>query len=336
MISKPIEVKNKLLLSVSALNQQSGGYVKGEDSYKNKEAIFGNEDPDAFRKTFSLRGQIHMDWAINPHHHLDMVVWSRLNRMDFLMHFLRGTPIEKNAHHSFGARPVWRHLIGDWEINNGIEIEYSQGQLSETQNAQTMDGFGGGQDAIDEFPQGVHYDYRINVINLATFTQNIWHIHAKTDIHLGLRLEYSRYDYDNLLDGEGQNEIFGRFYRPPDRIDDYFTATPKIGLYHRFNDLANIFTNYVMGTRAPQTSDLYRLHRKQQGQIGAIKAERLDSLELGLRGGINPSAQWEIVGFYMDKRHHHFRNPDFETIINGKTRHLGVELNLDALLSLIR
>ena len=34
----------------------------------------------------------------------------------------------------------------------------------------------------------------------------------------------------------------------------------------------------------------------------------------------------ELVGFYMNKSRHNFRDADFETFADGKTRHAGLEL----------
>ena len=311
------KIKLKALLSAQGLDQQTAGF---NPIYQNRPDILDNANPDAYRKAQSVRGQINIKWEQNQNSTLELTSWFRWTDLDFLQHFLRdSTPLEKNRHVSFGIRPIWHQQWAVFEQNLNLafggEIEHTDGSLNQTQTAQT----------IPRFPQGVHYDYDVDALTLALFTQNSLQLQdARTSFHLGLRLEWTRYDYDNKTD-DGR---FGRFYRPSDQDDDFLTITPKVGVNYRLPEISGhktyIFTNYTRGSRAPQTTDLYRLHVNQQGG-DKIKAERLDSVELGLRGR-RQELSWEIVGFYMNKSRHNFRDADFETFANGKTRHAGLEL----------
>ena len=247
--------------------------------------------------------------------------------MDFLMHFLPATPTEKNAHFSFGTRPIWQYQLsffGDVNFNFGAEGEYTRGTLSETQT----------QGNLGPFFTGTHYDYVINTATLALFTQNDWALSDdRTTIYFGVRAEWTRYDYDNkTASGTNLNSTSdGALYRPADTADDFFTITPKIGLNYRLPKLYNhqiyTFTDYTRGQRAPQTTDLYRLRYRDRN--AKFKPETLDSVELGLRGA-QGALRWELVGFFMDKRNYHFRDSNFEPVVNGKTRHAGLELDFFA------
>ena len=310
------KIKLKALLSAQGLDQQTAGF---NPIYQNRPQILENDDPDAYRKAQSVRGQINVKWEQNQNSTLELTSWFRWTDLDFLQHFLPGDPLEKNRHASFGIRPIWHQQWAVFEQNLNLafggELEHTDGSLNETQTAQTE----------FQFLQGVHYDYDVDALTLALFTQNSLQLQdERTSFHLGLRLEWTRYDYDNKT-GDGG---FGRFYRPPDQDDDFLTITPKVGVNYRLPEIYShktyIFTNYTRGSRAPQTTDLYRLHVNQQGG-DKIKAERLDSVELGLRGR-RQGLSWEIVGFYMNKSRHNFRDADFETFADGKTRHAGLEL----------
>ena len=313
------KIKLKALLSAQGLDQQTASFVEGENAYKNKDLTFINDDPDAYRKAQSVRGQINIKWEQNQNSTLELTSWFRWTDLDFLQHFLPGDPLEKNRHASFGIRPIWHQQWAVFEQNLNLafggELEHTDGSLNETQTAQTR----------GQFLQGVHYDYDVDALTLALFTQNSLQLQdERTSFHFGLRLEWTRYDYDNKT-GDGG---FGRFYRPPDQDDDFLTITPKVGVNYRLPEIYShktyIFTNYTRGSRAPQTTDLYRLHVNQE--TGAkVKAERLDSVELGLRGR-QQGVSWELVGFYMNKSRHNFRDADFETFADGKTRHAGLEL----------
>src|SRR5690606_25082866 len=109
----------------------------------------------------------------------------------------------------------------------------------------------------------------------------------------GARLEYVEYDYDNRMIARNTREdgtlcgAQGRLYnRPADRKDDFTTLTSKVGLTYAVTPEHTLYAAAARGYRAPDTSELYRLQRQQS--IADLDAERLDSLELGARGGFGP------------------------------------------------
>ena len=46
------------LLSGTNLNQETMGYIKGYQAYKNKEIKYKNPDPEAFRDTYNIRSYL--------------------------------------------------------------------------------------------------------------------------------------------------------------------------------------------------------------------------------------------------------------------------------------
>ena len=98
----------------------------------------------------------------------------------------------------------------------------------------------------------------------------------------GLRGEHTSYTYDNKTsDGS-----FGSFFRPADREDDFLTWSPKLGWVSKIEQ-QTFFANLTRGHRAPQTTDLYRLRNGQTPET--LKAEQIDSFEIGMRGLIGKS-----------------------------------------------
>ena len=77
----------------------------------------------------------------------------------------------------------------------------------------------------------------------------------------------------------------GRIQVSPNRDDDFTEFSPKLAINHKINDELALFANYSRGNRAPQTTDLYRIQSKQIP--GGAKSEKLDSLEIGLRGSFS-------------------------------------------------
>lgn len=134
----------------------------------------------------------------------------------------------------------------------------------------------------------------------------------------GVRVETTRYDYDNAApDG-----AVGRYLRPADRADDFTTVTPNVGLTWRAPGAFQLYARAARGVRAPQTAELYRL---QPGQvIDGIEPEELDTVEAGVRvaeGRFNG----EMTAFVMQKRNVFFRDADGFNVTDGETRHHGVE-----------
>ena len=111
----------------------------------------------------------------------------------------------------------------------------------------------------------------------------------------------------------------------PNRDDDFTEFSPKLAINHKINDELALFANYSRGNRAPQTTDLYRIQSKQIP--GGAKSEKLDSIEIGIRGGFN-IFNIELVGFDMKKENYFFRDSQGFNVENGKTTHRGLEINI--------
>ena len=157
---------------------------------------------------------------------------------------------------------------------------------------------------------------------LAAFATKDVFISERATLHLGARGEYTSYDYNNLAD----TGTSGRFIRAADRSDDFFTLTPKVGLTYELDNIT-LFARAARGSRAPQTSDLYSA---QQNQVpGEADVETLDSLEAGLRSQTFGNTKFELTAFTMWKDNFFFRNSNGFNVVNGKTRHQGIEASLD-------
>ena len=311
------------LVALNNLNQETAGFLQtGQDveidgetveipneSYRFRDLIETNFFPQAFRDTQALRGQIkaarETDYGT-----LVLQPYARRTQQRFLRHFVPGQALDKNGHTSFGFKSG---LYGEgWSA--GVDAEYTSGFQYEFQ--ENEDRF--------SFVQGLHYDYEIDAVVLAGFATKDFEIGNRAKLHLGARGEFTSYDYDNRAD----TGTSGRFIRAADRTDDYFTLTPKVGLTYELDEVT-LFARAARGSRAPQTSDLYSAQLNQVP--GEAEVETLDSLEIGLRRTTTFGSEFEVTGFSMRKDNFFFRNADGFNVVNGRTRHEGVEasLNLD-------
>ena len=123
----------------------------------------------------------------------------------------------------------------------------------------------------------------MDATTFAPYVHAVWHLSEKTDLTTGLRAEYTEYDYDNRTD----DGLQGKLFRPADRSDDFSDLSPKLALYIGF-PMRGAFCSLTRATRAPQTTDLYRLRDADKtGPLepdpADVDSETLDSFEIGYR-----------------------------------------------------
>ncbi len=293
------------------LNQETAGFLQGEDAYLDRDLIETNAFPEAFRDGRNYRTQLKLTRDINGGPDLILQPYARRAELRFLRHFVPGQALEKNEHTSIGlqAKLVERGglKITPWSI--GADIEYTKGSLYEFQSNPSR----------FSFVEGLHFDYEVDAFVAAAYAQTDWSPSEKLTVHLGARGEYTRYDYDTLA----EPGVSGRFIRAPDRVDDYFTLTPKLGLTYRAAPNIIVFARAARGSRAPQTTDLYAVVQNQEP--GVAEVETLDSLE----GGVRFLDAVEFTVYTQWKDNFFFRNAAGFNVVDGKTRHTGLELSFD-------
>ena len=315
-------------LSFSDLDQDTAGFIVGEDSYKDPALNRQNPNPEAFRDADSQRASLR--W-IRPGQKYDIDIRPFLRRSDmtFLQHFLPGQPVEENGQISLGVLTNARLETGAAIINMGFDIELSDVFLRETQYGPTE-----GSDFLRETrPEGAHYDYDVRGLTAAVYVQSEFRMSDRVTISGGIRGEYTRYQYDNnMLTGNTRDDgtvcgFGGCLYtRPASRTDSFSDLAPKIGALFRLSDSSTLYMNIARGFRAPQMTELYRLQSGQQ--VSDLKSEKVDSVELGLRTG---NDMWHLDGsaFAMRKRNSVYRDAEGFNVNGGRSRHSGLEVSGD-------
>ncbi len=310
--------------SLSDLDQETAGFIFGEDAYRDPAVNRGNVNPEAFRKADSQR--LYAIWTRDlDAARVDVRPYLRRSDMEFLQHFLPGQPLEENGQVSAGFLSLVE--VSNWTF--GLDLDVSDSFLKETQRGPTE----GSDFLVETRPEGKHYDYEVAGVVIAGYAQTVWPIGERTTIDAGLRAEYTRYDYDNrMLSGntrdDGTECGFGGclYTRPDDRSDDFFNLAPKLAIRHELDDASSIWLSLGRGFRAPQTAELYRL---QNGQSAAdLDSERLDSVEIGYRLQTS-AAIVELAAYAMRKQNSVFRDAEGFNVSGARTRHEGAELRLD-------
>jgi iron complex outermembrane recepter protein len=303
----------KTLATFQNLNQETAGFIKGHNAYKDQVLSTSNPNPEAYRDGKTARFSVQMRRPLGAKSQLTLIPYGRWVDLSFLRHFVPGKAREDSGHKSVGLITTFESVLPGGTYTLGFDGEYTKGFLKEFQAGPR----------VFSFIQGNHYDYDVGALVLSPYLQTRFDLGIGTKLNLGVRADYTRYDYHNKID----NGRFGRFLRIPDRQDDYLTFAPKIGLTHDLSDTVTLYGRYARGNRAPQVSDAYSLQINQQPSD--IRPETLDSIELGLKGHLS-KIRFAAALFAMRKNNFFFRNANGFNVSNGKTHHKGAELNFDA------
>jgi len=310
-------------LAYANLNQDTAGFILGKNAYRDETLRTENLNPEAFRKAWAMRLSSRWNGLTSKANDLEFIPYVRSSKMDFLQHFLPGTPLEENSQRSAGLLFSWSR--GDI-LTAGMDMERAEGSLREYQQAaiETASNF-----LRETRPQGLHYDYSVKSSTLALWAQLRTELKPGLTFTAGLRGEYLHYDYDNqMLDGntrdDGTECSFGGclYMRPSDRTDSFTNLSPELGLSMKMGQQALFYVRAARGYRAPQATELYRLQNGQS--VADLKPETLDSLEVGLNGSKN-AFEFDVSLYAMRKRNFIFRDANGFNISHGKTRHLGLE-----------
>ncbi|MDC0237566.1 TonB-dependent receptor [Gammaproteobacteria bacterium] len=310
--------------SATRLNQETGGYVKGELAYKDSTVRRTNPNPEAYRDATSIRVASHWsleqaarEWSVAP--------YVRQSDMEFRQHFLPGKPLEKNDQTSLGVITRVKGSATNTRWLAGAQVETMRGGLSERQNQPTT----GSAYLVGTRPEGTHYDYDISSFLIAAFYDLGWDIAENVELIHSVRLERLNYDYDNRhLDGNSRDDgsacgFGGCLYtRPADREDDFTDVAGRIGVRWNANPELKLYALTGIGFRPPQATELYRL---QSGQtVAGLTSESLRSLEVGVNA-TSGRLDMDVSTYFERTNSLIFRDADGYNVSDGKTRSGGVE-----------
>lgn len=316
-------------LTWTNLNQETAGFIRGRDAYKNSGSKRDNPNPEAFRDASSFKLSSVIEQPIG-NGTLNLTPYLRSVEMTFRQHFLPGQAVEENGHDSIGVMLQWRPDSW-WQA--GFELEYTQGYLEEFQQDPTPGtGFLPGV-----IPVGQHYDYDVDAQLAGAYISASYPASDHLIINTSLRYQYTHYKYDNrMLDGRTRDDGtacgFGgcRFSRPADRSDSFGEWSPNLGFVYDRGNNQQVFGSVSRGFRAPQATELYRLQVNQV--VTDIEPVSLDAVELGIRG-TKGRLDYQVTAYTMEKDNFIFRNTQRQNVDNGETSHRGIEMDIAAALT---
>ena len=323
-------IETQTHLTAVNLNQETAGYIKGFESYKDDAVWKTNPNPEAYRDASAVRlssqisgqgtwGQQSGSWTITP--------YVRRSSMTFLQHYLPGQAAEQNGQSSAGLQTSYQMDSDNATLWFGADLEWADMWVKESQ-ANIL----GTADNV-RF-QGQHYDFEVKSQQYSVFSNAEWQVSDRLVLEAGLRYESLTYDYQNNMivgstrdDGTLCKSSTGscRYFRPADRSDRTDDLNYQIGTHYRFTNTTGAFLRVSSAYRAPQINELYRLQKEQE--IADVRPEQLDSIEAGLR---YQTGQWfaEASLYKMDKDQVIVKDSDSFIVNDGETTHHGVEWQL--------
>lgn len=306
-----------LRVFIHQLEQETAGFVIGDDAFRNDALRRSNPNPEAFRDVRHSLASYEMPFSAGAWTGT-VTPFARWTDMAFLQHFLPGDALEENEHASFGVQTIaFRDLTARTSLAVGADIDVTEGSLREFQE----------QPTIFSFVQGLHYDYTVAASEAAPFAKLTHRAGDALTLEAGLRATLTHYDYDN----HAPTDIVGRFQRPGDREDSFTALTGKLSAVYALGERQTVYASLARGARPPQTTELYRLQANQD--VAAIEPETLDSAEMGWRARLGGRGSIAVTGFAMLKQNVFFRDADGFNVTDGETSHVGVEVELDAALT---
>jgi len=312
------------VLSFVNLNQETAGFIRGEKAYEDSNWKV-NPNPEAYRDANALRLSSTFKWQNSAGDQWQVSPYARSSEMEFLMHFLPGQPIEKNAQDSVGFLSSYETALNDSvRLWVGLEGEWANMEVEETQPNELS--------PFSSRYQGDHYDFEVTSLQFAGFINAEWQMHDRIALEAGVRWETIEYDYENQLlvgstrdDGGLCNGGDCRYFRAADRKDRFTNASGHLGARFDFNAHWNTYIRVASAYRAPQVNERYRILAGQS--VNQFDDKQAVSVELGARY-TGESLSANISTYYMEKDDQVLKASNNATVGDADTEHQGVELEL--------
>ena len=125
-------------LAATRLEQETAGFVLGENAYRDPELSKTNDNPEAYRNAHAVRLTGLLQPQTSLPGRLELRPYLRTSRMDFLQHFLLGQPVERNGQESAASMTSFDwDLVERLSLVTGLDLEWADSFLVEDQAGPT-------------------------------------------------------------------------------------------------------------------------------------------------------------------------------------------------------
>jgi len=222
---------------------------------------------------------------------------------------------------SFGLLSKWRVKQARSEIVTGLDIDHTPSSYLEEQVTVVSE-----NDIYTDYNEtGINsYDYDATQTSVSPYAQFEYRISQRFITNIGVRYDYFEVDYNNNL----ASAVDSRHLSPESQTLEYDHVSPKAGIVFNMTPFHDAYFNYRHGFRAPSVSQLFRAG--SSSGTTELKPIKTDSFEIGFRGLMAKTYEYEIAIYHMEK------SDDIVSIVNsddnrqsvnaGETIHQGIEI----------
>ena len=177
------------------------------------------------------------------------------------------TPEDTTKVSTLGLKTSLTKQLEKVELTVGLDTESTKFSYKELQSRPTVVG---PVWSPGEMPEGTHYDYDVNYLTLSPYAKATVFISEKLRADVGLRADYSVYDYTNKTkDGDCDSTSTtdgkcGIYLRGPNRKDTFSNLGPKIGMSYQLNNSSSVYWNLGQNFKVPNATLLYNLTTSDQ------------------------------------------------------------------------
>jgi len=333
----------KTVATFSNIDQETAGSSAiSKNDYEHNPRT--NYTPISLRKVqaFRLSSAYEKEWDNSL---LSITPYYRYDNMDLLANWsLAYDPTRYTTENqSFGAQIKYRHDFAPLRsrLIVGVDIDNSPG--SRVEDSIVTSRTGSGYTTIyTGYRTGPRvYDYDVTYRGISPYVHGEISPLEKLRVTAGLRYDSISYQYTNHL-ATAPILAGGRYYGQVGDTDiDFNHLSPKLGATYTFNESLNTFAAYNHAFRTPSEGQLFRpavaataaAARAAANSSQQLKPITVDSYEIGLRGKVGTTANYEISAYHMTKTDDilSYKDPvtNITTATNaGKTLHRGVEIGL--------
>jgi len=309
-------------IEMTNLNQETAGYIVGQDAYKDDQLRTTNPNPEAFRDAQSIHG--YSKWIMNEGESREFQItpYANTSSMEFIQHYTPQEPLEKNGAESVGVNGKFSYPLPNVSpqvlaMHSGFNVETSRVYVDEYQSKPTL----------GKYTQGQHYDFDVFMNSLALSSEIEYHVVPSVKFLVGARYQHDYYNYTNKVNPIPLPTV-SWFTPPPSRDDDFGNWGFNAGTLWTWSDQQEMYINASSGFRAPQVAELYRLQGGQPDH--SVDPEKIKSVEVGWRGEITPRMGrklfYDVAIFDMEKNNVIMQDSSKQYLGDGTTSHRGIEV----------
>ena len=328
----PNDINFKTILSYNYIDQSGTSSLELDDFQNNTKKNLYHNDVGR-REVDALRLSTEFSFSPNENKLLSFTPYLRDNQMKLMPSWMLSyDPNDRDYQfqsYGFLAKQRIKMPTKNTELITGLDIDYSPSTYKEVRLSTTKSG----DIYTSTTPTGrVNYDYEADQLSISPYIQTEWLTENDIRLSAGLRYDYFKVEYKDLLDSSVSETVgWTKHYRPDSQDISYNHLSPKLGLVYDYSSNNIFYVNYRRSFRVPSIGQLFR--SGSTTNTVDLKPVKTDSYEIGSRGQLFGWLNYDSAIYHMkieDDIVTYIDSNTRKTTNAGETEHQGIELELSS------